>query len=52
MKLKLKRHKGQWQSGIYKGNGGVSSAVVCRLGTIRHCLGIFFKLSNYQKALK
>lgn len=50
MRIKLKRHKGQWFSALYRGNGGVSSMVVSRIGGLRQALGIF-TVSNVKKAL-
>jgi len=50
MKLKLYYKNSEWHSGIYRGNGGVSSLVVCRQSrSILRAIGIFLKWDNIRK---
>lgn len=51
MKVRLKKlQNGEWQSGIYRGNGGISSLIVSRIGSFWHCFKIFINPKNYWKA--
>lgn len=50
MKLKLQKFKDCYQSGVYRGNGGVSSMITSRTGSIFHCLGVF-SIRNIWRAL-
>ncbi len=50
MKLKLGKKNGEFYSGIYCGNGGISSLVNCRKGSLWFVLKAF-SIRNICKAL-
>lgn len=52
MKLKIKRKNGEWFTAMNRGNGGVSSLVVSRMGkSLLYVLGIFLSFHNWRLLL-
>ncbi len=51
MKLIFKRHKHEWQSGICRGKGGISSLIVGRVAPFLKALGVF-SIRNLIKCLR
>jgi hypothetical protein len=51
MKISFKKFEtGEYQSGIYRGRGGVSSLIASRCGNFWYCLGVF-SIKNIYRAL-
>lgn len=51
MKVKLKKIKGEWHSGIYRGNGGISSMINSKITKSFWSAIRVFSPKNIYKAL-
>jgi hypothetical protein len=50
MKLRLKRlESGEWESGVYRGNGGISSMIASRISrSLLKAIGVFSFKNIYR----
>jgi hypothetical protein len=52
MKLKLCKKNNEWMSGIYRGNGGISSLIKSATSkNLFKCLFLFINIKYYYRAL-